>query len=212
MVFYRVECGKLAEVWAVLDYLSMVRELGIVTDELATIGSAAAASPVTPEPPATPPAEAEARPRVFIGSSVEGLPVAEAIEFDLQYFADVTLWDQGVFHPSAGTLASLAEEADQVDFAILVLTADDVTTRRGQTYITARDNVIFELGFFMGWLGPDRTFIVSSRDKSPTLPSDLAGITVATFADRADGNMDAAVGPASTQLKDAMQALLAAEP
>lgn len=221
MAFYRVECGKLAEVWAVLDYLSMVRELGIITDdELATIGSAAAATPAAAAPPAaaepaaTSSAAASAqsdRPRVFIGSSVEGLPVAEAIEFDLQYFADVTLWDQGVFHPSAGTLAALAQEADEVDFAILVLTADDVTTRRGETYITARDNVIFELGFFMGWVGPNRTFIVYSRDKSPTLPSDLAGITVATFADRADGNMDAAVGPTSIQLKQAMEAVLVAE-
>ena len=33
--------------------------------------------------------------------------MAEAIEFDLQFFADVTLWDQGVFHLSQGTLAAV---------------------------------------------------------------------------------------------------------
>ena len=219
MAFYRVECGKLAEVWAVLDYLSMVRELGIITDdELATIGSAAAtpvaaALPAATEPAATPAAETSARPerpRVFIGSSVEGLPVAEAIQFDLQYFADVTLWDQGVFHLTEATLNSLTQAADQSDFAILILTADDVVTRRGKTIVTARDNVIFELGLFMGWLGPERVFIVYSRDDSPSLPSDLAGVTAATFAERPDGNMDAAVGPASIQLKQAMQAVMAA--
>ena len=221
MAFYRVECGQLAEVWAVLDYLSMVRELGIVTDdELSTIGSAAMTSPAVPapaaatEPAATPQAEAAARPerpRVFIGSSVEGLPVAEAIQFDLQYFADVTLWDQGVFHLTEATLNSLTQAADQSDFAILILTADDVVTRRGKTIVTARDNVIFELGLFMGWLGPERVFIVYSRDDSPALPSDLAGVTAATFAERADGNMDAAVGPASIQLKRAMEAVMAAD-
>jgi predicted ester cyclase len=47
MVMYRVECGKLAEQWIVADYLSMMRQAGILTDdELATLGSAAA----TPQP------------------------------------------------------------------------------------------------------------------------------------------------------------------
>lgn len=185
MAMYRVECGLLAEQWVVLDHLSMMRELGIVTDdELATVGNAAApatpapavsATAIAAEPAATEEAQARpSRPRAFIGSSVEGLAAAEALEFDLQFFADVTLWDQGVFHLSQGTLAALQQAAAQSDFAILVLTADDVTTRRGQTYVTARDNVIFELGFFMGHLGPERTFIVYSRDNSPTLPSDLA--------------------------------------
>jgi predicted nucleotide-binding protein/predicted ester cyclase len=215
MAFYRVECGLLAEQWVILDYFSMAREVGIVSDqELTTIGESAPATPAsaptgTPEPEASQPRPE--RPRIFIGSSVEGLPIAEAIEFDLQFFADVTIWDQGVFHLSQGTLAALTEAAANADFAILVLTADDVTTRRGQTLVTARDNVIFELGFFMGYLGPERTYIVYSRDNSPILPSDLAGVTVATFAERADGNMDAAVGPATIQIKRAMEAVLAAE-
>lgn len=213
MAFYRVACGLLAEQWVMLDYFTMARQVGIISDkELTTIEADASitpATPATPDPAANQP-QAE-RPRVFIGSSVEGLPIAEAIEFDLQYFADVTILDQGVFHLSQGTLASLTQAADTADFAILVLTADDVTTRRGQTYVTARDNVIFELGFFMGFLGPERTYVVYSRDNSPTLPSDLAGVTVATFAERADGNMDAAVGPTSIQIKRAMEAFLASE-
>jgi predicted nucleotide-binding protein len=151
------------------------------------------------------------RPRVFIASSVEGLPIAEAIALDLQFVADVTIWDQGVFPLSEGTLPALDAVADQSDFAIVVLTADDLTTKRGQTHPVPRDNVLFELGFFMGRLGVDRTYMVSSRDNPPTLPSDLAGITPATFAERADGNIAAAVGPASTQIRQAMQAVLAVE-
>jgi predicted nucleotide-binding protein len=101
--------------------------------------------------------------------------------------------------------------ADQSDFAIVVLTADDMTTKRGQTYAVPRDNVIFELGFFMGRLGLERTYMVYSRDHSPTLPSDLAGITPATFAERADGNLAAAIGPATTQIMQAMQSVQTAE-
>jgi predicted nucleotide-binding protein len=101
--------------------------------------------------------------------------------------------------------------ADQSDFAVVVLTPDDVTTKRGQTYAVPRANALFELSFFMGRLGVDRTYMVSSRINGPKLPSGLAGITTATFAERADGNLDAAVGPASTQIKLAMQAVLTAE-
>jgi predicted nucleotide-binding protein len=134
-----------------------------------------------------------------------------AIARDLQFVADVTVWDQGVFSLSEGTLPALDAVADQSDFAVVVLTPDDVTTKRGQTYDVPRDNVLFELGFFMGRLGVERTYMVSSRVNSPTLPSDLDGITTATFAERADGNLDAAVGPASTQIKLAMQAVMDAE-
>lgn len=39
MAFYRVECGKLAEQWITFDYLSMMRQLGIITDaELSSLG------------------------------------------------------------------------------------------------------------------------------------------------------------------------------
>jgi predicted nucleotide-binding protein len=145
------------------------------------------------------------RPRVFIASSVEGLPIASAIALDMQYAADVTIWNQGVFPLSASTLVALDAAADQSDFAVVVLTADDVTMKRGREYPTPRDNVLFELGFFMGRLGVERTFMVYSRDEPPSLPTDLAGVTAATYAERADNNIDAEVGPVSTQIMNAMR-------
>ena len=109
------------------------------------------------------------------------------------------------------TLPDLDAVADQSDFAIVVRTADDLTTKRGQTHPVPRDNVLFELGFFMGRLGVERTYMVSNRDNPPTLPSDLAGITPATFTKRADGNLTAAVGPASTQIRQALQGVMTVE-
>ena len=163
----------------------------------------AAAQEATPA--ATEAAAASARPRVFIASSVEGLPIANAIAEDLEYVADVTIWDEGVFPLSGGTLAELDAAADESDFAVVVLTADDVTVKRGREYPSPRDNVLFELGLFMGRLGVDHTFMVYSRDEPPSLPTDLVGVTAATYAERSDNNIDAEVGPATTQIMNAMK-------
>ncbi|MBK9260275.1 MAG: nucleotide-binding protein [Polyangiaceae bacterium] len=115
------------------------------------------------------------KPRIFIGSSVEGLDYAEQIQAGLDYLAEPTIWHQGVFGLSKGTLESLLDARDQFDFAVLVLTPDDMTFTRKNKKNSPRDNVLFELGLFMGALGRDRTFIVYCRDKEIDLPTDLWG-------------------------------------
>jgi predicted nucleotide-binding protein len=157
----------------------------------------------------TPPASATARPhrdrpRLFIGSSTEGLPVAEAIQLGLDHVAECTLWNQGVFELSSTTIETVVDAAAEFDFAILVLTPDDTTTRRGTSANSPRDNLIFELGLFTGILGRARTFLVYPRDAKLHLPSDLAGVTAATYASRSDGNLEAALGPVCTRIKRAM--------
>ena len=139
------------------------------------------------------------KPAMFIGSSVEGKRIAEAIQVALEYDVDTTVWHQGVFGLSGGTLESLVTAVSDYDFATLVLTADDLLEKRKVSGRGPRDNVLFELGLFMGALGRSRTFIVHSRTTPPMLPSDLAGVTAATFEDRA--NLEAALGPACTKIK-----------
>lgn len=145
------------------------------------------------------------KPKVFIGSSSEGLTIAESMQLGLEHQAECTIWSQGVFGLSAGTLDSLVSACKAYDYAILVLTPDDVTMKRGNENNTARDNVLFELGLFMGALGRDRTFMVHCRDEKLDLPSDLAGVTAATYGKRTDGNIQAALGPVCTKIKLAME-------
>lgn len=147
------------------------------------------------------------RPSVFIGSSSEGLPLAEILQLNMDHSADVVLWSQGVFGLSDSTLESLVNSLPQFDFAVLVLTPDDMATIRGDAVQLPRDNVLFELGLFMGHLGRERCFILYDRTKPIKLPSDLAGVTAATFQPHASGNLQSALGAPSTLIKGAIQKL-----
>jgi hypothetical protein len=141
-------------------------------------------------------------PALFIGSSVEGSPIARALQVELDHHCEPTLWSQGVFGPSDTTISDLLVAAESSDFAVLVLTPDDAIVTRGENVIVARDNVIFELGLFLGALGPQRVFIVQPRDQELHLPSDLAGVTVLKYkANRRDGNIQATIGPAATKIQ-----------
>jgi len=106
------------------------------------------------------------------------------------------VWDQDVFNPGEGTLEALSEALDVYDFAILALTADDIAISRDNSNPIPRDNVIFELGLFMGGLGCDRAIAVHEQNIDLRLPSDLLGITTVRFRRQDTGNLVASVGSA----------------
>jgi hypothetical protein len=136
------------------------------------------------------------KPRVFIGSSSEVLLTARYLQSEIERLVDceATCWDQDLFQISTYALETLSAATHHYDFAILVATPDDTTSRRGITAPTARDNVIFELGLFIGAIGRDRTFLVVDRsDPHMQLPSDIAGLTFGAFKSRQDGNTRAAL-------------------
>lgn len=145
--------------------------------------------------------ESSTKPKLFIGSSTEGLAIAENIQLGLEYEVEATIWSQGVFGLSRGNLENLVQVVSNYDFAVLVLTPDDLTLKRGTLGNSPRDNVLFELGLFMGALGRNRTYMVYCQDDDIDLPTDLAGISAATFQKRSDGNLQAALGPVCTRLK-----------
>jgi len=117
-------------------------------------------------------------PVVFIGSSTEGTSIANEIYNHLVRKPVVPQpWTEGVFQASRTSIENLVNAAQQADFAALVLTADDMTISRGKAKPSPRDNVIFELGLFMGTLGRERVFILKPKGIDVRIPSDLLGIT-----------------------------------
>ncbi|MFZ7310643.1 TIR domain-containing protein [Comamonas jiangduensis] len=142
------------------------------------------------------------KPSIFIASSVEGLPVADAINANLDHDFYCTLWRNGTFRLGSDGLSDLIEKTSAVDFAVFVFTPDDVVLMREQQHVIARDNVVFELGLFIGAIGKDRCYVVKPRGQEMHLPSDVAGVVTADYeSDRPDKDIASALNFACTQIK-----------
>lgn len=142
--------------------------------------------------------------RVFLISSVEALDVARAVHTALDYATfDVIPWNEGVFRVTSYTLKTLEDEVDRADFAIAIAHGDDEVHSKKTDWPAPRDNVIFELGLFMGRLGTDRAILMEPRDDKVKLPSDLAGVTTITYRfDPSDRDRAAKLAPACNRLSD----------
>ena len=148
------------------------------------------------------------KPALFVGSSSEGLEFARAMRALLEDVSEATLWNEGVFTLGATFIESLVSALTRFDFAALLLTPDDLLLNRDVQVFGPRDNVIFELGLFMGRLGRERTFVVRPRGDVVKVPLDLAGVTVATYEwPCADRNHQAATGPACDRIREVIRNL-----
>lgn len=142
------------------------------------------------------------KPSLFVGSSSEGLEFARAIRVLLGDAAEITLWNEGFFRPGDTFIDTLVNALPRFDFAALILTGDDLIRSRDLESFGPRDNVLFELGLFMGRLGRARTFLVHQSGTGTKIPSDLSGVTAAVYQWlREDMNVQAAVGAACDSIR-----------
>jgi hypothetical protein len=134
--------------------------------------------------------------KVFIGSSVGGLNVARAIRSGIRHETDPTLWNEGVFRLMSTSIEDLVAASQAFDFAVFIFHPDDQVAIRDQAQFMVRDNVLFELGLFMGSIGRGRCFFVAPQERDDfRIPTDLAGLNPADY-DSGGQNIDAAVGDA----------------
>ncbi|ARO23747.1 cyclic nucleotide-binding protein [Rhizobium sp. S9] len=140
--------------------------------------------------------------RVFIISSAEALPVARLVRnaFEHDPFL-TTIWTDGVFRVANYTLQDLEAEVDDSDFAVAIAHADDLTESRGKDWPSPRDNVVFELGLFMGKLGRQRAILMEPREEKVKLPSDLSGITTIPYRFESGRVAESLIAPACDRLR-----------
>ena len=69
--------------------------------------------------------------------------------------------------------------AETCSYAIAIFTPDDEVTTKGETYLQARPNVIYEIGWFCGRLG--RSGVMLLLKEGTSIFSDFGGIIQKRF-------------------------------
>jgi len=140
--------------------------------------------------------------RVFIMSSTEALDIAREIQNHFAHDSfSVVIWTDEVFKASSYAIESLEQAVDDADFAIVIAQPDDLTKTRGEAKAVPRDNIIFELGFFIGCLGRKRTLLLEPRDKDVKLPTDLSGLMTIGYRYGEPKDLPSLLGPACNQIR-----------
>jgi hypothetical protein len=116
------------------------------------------------------------KPKIFIGCSSASLLWAEFYQSQLASSADVTVINQGVLTASQHKLKMLKKHIEETDFALLILTHEDMQQR--VTYA----NLLVLIGLCIGELGHSRTFIVMSSEGE--LPDYLEGYSPLRLDDK----------------------------
>jgi predicted nucleotide-binding protein len=122
-------------------------------------------------------------PKLFIGSSTEGLSIAKVLKRSLQRQEgiDVDLWND-VFPLGEYPLETLTKQSEDWDFAAVIWTPDDRVKSRKTKLRSPRDNLVFEAGLAIGRLGRERTFILVPADVARLkIPSDIKQLALAEY-------------------------------
>jgi hypothetical protein len=146
------------------------------------------------------------RPRLFIGSSAEAKEIAEALRENLADDADIVVWTEA-FPPGKSFLDALTNQVENSDFAVLLMTPDDITESRGRERVSPRDNVILELGLFIGKIGTERCYCVHPEPEELKFPSDLLGITTVRYRPGHPNGLPSALGAACNKIRRTMKDL-----
>jgi len=127
--------------------------------------------------------------KVFIASSGRAQRLAQRVQYQLTELCktikefDCHVWCADSFPTGQYLFDTLRDKCGSFDFAIVCLTKDDETRKKGAATIwTPRDNCIFELGLLFGGLmfQQTRCAILASVERC-ALPSDIDGIKYITF-------------------------------
>lgn len=138
----------------------------------------------------------ERKPRILVGSSSEGLPIAKALRDALAAEIELHLWNDSFFTAGEYAVESLDERSRIFDGALVVGTADDRVISRGSEVEAIRDNLLFEFGMFVAIFGRRRAILALEGLGQVKTPSDLFGLTCVGFTKTAqlgDGLSDAII-------------------
>lgn len=135
----------------------------------------------SPDPQAAPHGPRNGGKKVFVVHGHDG----EAREAVARFLSEKLDLEPVILHerPNKGRtlITKLREEAAEAGFAVVILTPDDLGRALNAAELNprARQNVVFELGFFIGALGPERVAAILKGDVER--PSDFDGVVYLSY-------------------------------
>ncbi|MBN2450491.1 MAG: nucleotide-binding protein [Lentisphaeria bacterium] len=125
------------------------------------------------------------RPRVFVVHGHDEQTVREVVAFietELRFPAPVVL--RNLRTRNQTLIEKLEDYARQIDLVFVLLTPDDsLVDGKGTVSLRPRQNVVFELGYFLGLLGRSTGRVVILYRRPVELPSNLVGIVCIDISD-----------------------------
>lgn len=159
------------------DLLGVLQEAGLLRSREPQPGTPAIGGQrVTPNPsPATK--------KVFLVDGRDSGTKHEVARYLEQLGLEVTILHE---RPNKGRtlISKFSEEAAGISFAVVLMTPDDVggLARKGRKRPRARQNVVFELGYFIGKLGPEHVCALVAGEVER--PSDFEAVVFEKFDSR----------------------------
>ena len=108
--------------------------------------------------------------KVFVGCSSEVLKtkiidtLKKMFREDARFVSfEIQVWNETIWKNLQTATATLEASLTQYDYAIFIGFPDDIVQCNSQQYYTTRDNVTFEFGLFLSYLGAERTFFFKPK-------------------------------------------------
>lgn len=132
--------------------------------------------------------------KIFIASTGTDACKSKAEELSrlLDEEVTATLWEE-CFKLGETNIEVLERAASDYDFCVVLLTAEDLTRKKGKDVVQPRDNLIYEFGLFTGALGRRRAIGIVDGIP-PSLPTDWDGMVLIRHDIQSDNFAEIAKG------------------
>jgi len=123
------------------------------------------------------------RRKVFLGYCSRAKATADALTLYLERELSVKVFNYAMdFRPGNSILEQIENAAKECTCGVFLFTNDDEMISGNESQAAPRDNVIFEIGYFIRAKGKERVLII--REQGAKIPADLGGVVYLSLKDR----------------------------
>ena len=142
-------------------------------------------------------------PKLFISALPESVSIARHLQNRLAHDdIIVTIFSDTIFEPSDNAFNSFLDEAGQSDFCAFVFSSDAPVFNRKGLQSVVRDNIVFEIGLFIGVVGRNRTFLIKPSQLDIKIPTRLFSLKVFEYQADPGKSLESVLISPSNQLRD----------